>query len=71
MPWLTFAIMFAALYTRMIRATVIEVLHEDHVRTARAKGAEHVAMVRRRALKSVLLPVVSMLGLDFGLASEA
>ena len=47
LPWMTFMILFAALYVRMIRANVIETLNEDYVRTARAKGApEH----RRHAL---------------------
>ena len=39
LPWITFAILFAALYVRMIRASVMEALDEDYVRTARAKGA--------------------------------
>ncbi len=39
LPWMTFAILFAALYVRMIRANVMETLNEDYVRTARAKGA--------------------------------
>ena len=39
LPWITFMILFAALYVRMIRANVIETLNEDYVRTARAKGA--------------------------------
>ena len=43
LPWMTFMILFAALYVRMIRANVIETLNEDYVRTARAKGApEHL-----------------------------
>ena len=43
LPWITFAILFAALYVRMIRANVMETLNEDYVRTARAKGAPGVA----------------------------
>ena len=39
LPWITFMILFAALYVRMIRANVMETLNEDYVRTARAKGA--------------------------------
>ena len=39
LPWFTFAILFAALYVRMIRANVMETMNEDYVRTARAKGA--------------------------------
>ena len=47
LPWITFALLFLALYTRMIRLTVAETLHEDFVRTARAKGAERDARARR------------------------
>jgi peptide/nickel transport system permease protein len=68
LPWLTFAFLFAALYARMIRATAIELLDEDYVRTARAKGAGTWRVVRTHVLRNVLLPVVSMLGMDFGLA---
>ena len=39
LPWMTFAILFAALYVRMIRANVLDTMNEDYVRTARAKGA--------------------------------
>ena len=39
LPWATFALLFAALYVRMIRANVMEAMNEDYVRTARAKGA--------------------------------
>jgi peptide/nickel transport system permease protein len=68
LPWMTFAILFAALYVRMIRANVMETLNEDYVRTARAKGApEHVVM-RSHILRNAMLPVVTMLGMDIGLA---
>jgi peptide/nickel transport system permease protein len=68
LPWVTFALLFAALYTRMIRANVMETLSEDYVRTARAKGApEHVVM-RSHILRNAMLPIVTILGLDIGLA---
>jgi peptide/nickel transport system permease protein len=68
LPWATFALLFAALYTRMIRANVIETMNEDYVRTARAKGApEHVVM-RSHILRNAMLPVVTMLGMDIGIA---
>jgi peptide/nickel transport system permease protein len=68
LPWSTFAILFAALYVRMIRANVMETMNEDYVRTARAKGApEHVVM-RSHILRNAMLPVVTMLGMDIGLA---
>ena len=68
LPWMTFAILFAALYVRMIRANVIEAMHEDYVRTARAKGAPESRVIRTHVLRNALLPVVTMLGMDIGLA---
>jgi peptide/nickel transport system permease protein len=68
LPWMTFAILFAALYVRMIRANVMEALNEDYVRTARAKGAPEGRVVRVHVLRNALLPIVTMLGMDIGLA---
>ncbi len=68
LPWMTFAILFAALYVRMIRANVMEALNEDYVRTARAKGAPEWVVMRSHVLRNALLPVVTMLGMDVGLA---
>jgi peptide/nickel transport system permease protein len=68
LPWLAFALGFAALYARMIRASVLEAMHEDYVRTAQAKGLGVGASVRRHALRNAFLPVVTMLGMDVGLA---
>jgi peptide/nickel transport system permease protein len=67
LPWMTFAFLFAAIYARMIRASVLETLDEDYVRTARAKGAG-TARVQRHVLRNAMLPVVSMLGMDIGIA---
>jgi peptide/nickel transport system permease protein len=68
LPWATFMILYTALYVRMIRANVIETLNEDYVRTARAKGASEVTVMRRHVLRNVMLPVVTILGMDIGLA---
>lgn len=68
LPWLTFAILFAALYVRMIRANVMEALNEDYVRTARAKGAPEWMVMKGHVLRNAMLPVVTMLGMDIGLA---
>jgi peptide/nickel transport system permease protein len=68
LPWITFAILFAALYARMIRANVMETLNEDYVRTARAKGAPEWLVMRSHVLRNALLPIVTMLGMDMGLA---
>jgi peptide/nickel transport system permease protein len=67
LPWMTFALLFAALYARMIRANVTEALNEDYVRTARAKGAPEWQVMRSHVLRNALLPVVTMLGMDIGL----
>jgi peptide/nickel transport system permease protein len=68
LPWLTFALLFAAIYARMIRANVMDTLGEDYVRTARAKGAPESRVIRSHVLRNALLPVVTMLGLDIGIA---
>jgi peptide/nickel transport system permease protein len=68
LPWATFAFLFAALYVRMIRANVMEALGEDYVRTARAKGAPEWLVMRSHVLRNALLPVVTMLGMDIGIA---
>ena len=67
LPWLTFAILFAALYVRMIRANVMETLNEDYVRTARAKGAPESRVMFKHVLRNAMLPVVTMLGMDIAL----
>jgi peptide/nickel transport system permease protein len=68
LPWCTFAILFAAIYTRMIRAYTMETLTEDYVRTARAKGAPESRVLRSHVLRNAMLPVVTILGMDIGLA---
>jgi peptide/nickel transport system permease protein len=68
LPWITFAVLFAALYVRMIRANVMETANEDYVRTARAKGAPESVVIRTHILRNALLPVVTMLGMDIGVA---
>ncbi len=68
LPWFTFACLFAALYARMIRASMIEAMDSDYVRTAQAKGAGTVQVVRHHVLRNAMLPVVSMVGMDLGLA---
>ena len=68
LPWATFAILFAALYVRLIRANVMETMNEDYVRTARAKGAPESQVMRSHVLRNSMLPVVTILGMDIGLA---
>jgi peptide/nickel transport system permease protein len=68
LPWGSYAIIFAALYVRLIRANVMETMSEDYVRTARAKGAPESRVMRSHVLRNSLLPVVTILGMDIGLA---
>jgi|SRR5436305_3370418 len=68
LPWVTFAFLFTAIYVRMVRANTMDTLGEDYVRTARAKGAPESRVMRSHVLRNALLPVVTMLGMDLGLA---
>jgi peptide/nickel transport system permease protein len=68
LPWMTFMLLFAALYVRLIRATVMETMSEDYVRTARAKGAPGRRVLVQHVLRNSMLPVVTILGMDLGLA---
>jgi len=68
LPWASFTFLFAALYARMIRATVLETSTEDYVRTARAKGASGRRIVVHHLLRNSMLPIVTMLGMDIALA---
>jgi peptide/nickel transport system permease protein len=68
LPWMTFSLLFAALYVRMIRANVMETMNEDYVRTARAKGAPENRILVSHVLRNAMLPVVTMLGMDIGVA---
>jgi len=71
LPWITFAVGFAALYVRLIRSQMMEALSEDYVRTARAKGASEKRVVLRHAARNSMMPVVTILGMDMGLAFAA
>ena len=68
LPWITFALLFLALYTRMIRLTVAETMHEDFVRTARAKGAGETRVLAFHVLPSASLRVLTMIGMEIGTA---
>jgi peptide/nickel transport system permease protein len=68
LPWCTFMILYAALYVRLIRANVMETVNEDYVRTARAKGASERRVMVQHVLRNSMLPVVTILGMDLGLA---
>jgi peptide/nickel transport system permease protein len=67
MPWVVLAAAFAAFYARMVRGNLIEVMDEDYIRTARAKGLTERRVVYKHGLRAALTPVVTLIGLDVGL----
>jgi peptide/nickel transport system permease protein len=68
LPWLAFALGIVALYTRMIRSGVLDLLEEPWVRTARAKGASENRVIRVHVLRAMLAPLLTMLSMDIGMA---
>jgi peptide/nickel transport system permease protein len=68
LPWVTFALIFLALYTRMIRSSVADTLHEEFVRTARAKGAGELRVMRSHVLPPASMRVLTMVGMEVGTA---
>jgi len=67
LPSLTLAVIFVALIARMTRASVIEVLTEDYIRTARAKGLTRRVILIRHALRNAAIPIVTVIGLGIAL----
>lgn len=66
LPSLTLGTAMAALLTRMIRSSLLEVIHEDYIQSARAKGLSEITVWLKHALRNSLLPVITILGLQFG-----
>lgn len=66
LPALTLGTALAAILSRMIRASLLEVLNEDYIRTARAKGLSRVRIVGLHALRNAMLPVITLIGLQIG-----
>lgn len=66
LPSLTYGLVGAAAYTRLLKSSMLEVLNQDYVRTARAKGASERRVVNRHVLRNALIPVVTFGGLDIG-----
>jgi peptide/nickel transport system permease protein len=66
LPWFVLAASFAAFYARLLRSTLTEVLSEDYIRTARAKGLTERRVILRHGVRAAITPVVTVLGLDIG-----
>jgi peptide/nickel transport system permease protein len=67
LPWCVLATAFAAVYARLLRGSLLDVLGEDYIRTARAKGLAERQVVLKHGVRSAITPVVTVLGLDIGI----
>jgi peptide/nickel transport system permease protein len=66
LPWVSLAILYAGFYSRVLRSSMLDVMNEDYVRTARAKGLSQRQVMTRHVLRNSLIPVITLFGLDFG-----
>jgi peptide/nickel transport system permease protein len=65
MPWLVLAVLFVGFYGRVLRGNILDTINEDFVRTARAKGLSQRQILVRHVLRTSLIPIVTLFGLDF------
>jgi peptide/nickel transport system permease protein len=68
LPWIVLAVVSIGFYARVVRASLLDVRSQDYVRTARAKGLSDRRVLLRHTLRTCLIPVVTLFGLDFGAA---
>jgi peptide/nickel transport system permease protein len=66
LPWFVLAATFAAVYARLLRASLLDVLDRDYIRTARAKGLSERRVILRHGVRAAIAPIVTVLGLDLG-----
>jgi peptide/nickel transport system permease protein len=66
LPWVTLALVQAAVYTRLIRSSLLDTLGEDYIRTARAKGLSRRTVIYKHGVRAALTPVTTQLGIDVG-----
>jgi peptide/nickel transport system permease protein len=67
LPWTVLALLFAAIYARVVRGNMLDTMGEDYIRTARAKGLRERRVVARHGLRSGLTPIVTLLGIDLAI----
>jgi peptide/nickel transport system permease protein len=66
LPWTALSLVFIGFYSRLLRSNVLDTINEDYVRTARAKGVSERRVLVHHVLRSALIPVVTVFGLDIG-----
>ncbi|MBD88659.1 MAG: peptide ABC transporter [Rhodospirillaceae bacterium] len=67
LPSVTLSVIFIALFARITRASVMEILEEDYIRTARAKGLSNRTVLMRHALRNAAVPIITVIGIGFAL----
>jgi peptide/nickel transport system permease protein len=66
LPWTALSVLFVGVYSRLVRSNTLDVITEDYVRTARAKGLSERRVLLKHVLRNSLIPVITLWGLDFG-----
>ena len=66
LPSIALGVGSAAIVTRMTRSSMLEVIRQDYIRTARAKGVAEKVVINKHALKNALIPIITVVGLQFG-----
>jgi peptide/nickel transport system permease protein len=66
LPWVTVAVLYVGFYSQVLRSNMLDVMHEDYVRTARAKGLNERRVMTRHVLRNSMIPIITLFGLDFG-----
>ncbi len=67
LPWIVLSASFAAFYARMLRSNLVDVLDQDYIRTARAKGVPERRVIWHHGVRAAITPIVTVLGLDIGI----
>ena len=69
LPWISIAVLSIGFYSRVLRSNLLDMVNQDFVRTARAKGLSQRQVFSRHVLRNSLMPIVTMFGLDFAAAA--
>jgi peptide/nickel transport system permease protein len=65
LPWIVLAVLFIGFYGRVLRGNILDTINEDYVRTAKSKGLSPRRIMRKHVLRTSLIPVITLFGLDF------
>jgi len=65
LPWFVLAVLFIGFYGRVLRGNILDTINEDYVRTAKAKGLPPRRIMRKHVLRTSLIPIITLFGLDF------